>query len=88
VVRDRFNPFAWRQLGTVYAARGDLPRASLASAEQQVMSGDFMQAVRSAKTAQAGLAEYSADWIRAQDIEMEARTQLEKQDKKGKRGRG
>lgn len=88
VARDRYNPFAWRQLGTVYAARGDLPRASLASAEQQVMSGDYMQAVRSAKTAQAGLAEYSADWIRAQDIEMEARSQLEKQDKKGKRGRG
>lgn len=88
VARDRYNPFAWRQLGTVYAARGDMPRASLASAEQQVMSGDYLQAVRSARSAQAGLAEYSADWIRAQDIEMEARSQLDKQDKRGRRERG
>ncbi len=88
VVRDRYNPFAWRQLGTVYAARGDLPRANLASAEQQVMSGDYLRAVRSARTAQAGLAEYSADWLRAQDIEMEARSLLEQQDKKGRRRAG
>ena len=88
VSRDRFNPFAWRQLGTVYAARGDMPRANLASAEQQVMSGDYLQAVRSARNAQAGLAEYSADWLRAQDIEMQARSLLEKQDKKGRRARG
>lgn len=87
VVRDRYNPFAWRQLGTVYAARGDLPRANLASAEQQVMSGDYLRAVRSARTAQAGLAEHSADWLRAQDIEMQARALLERQEKQG-RGRG
>jgi predicted Zn-dependent protease len=87
VARDRYNPFAWRQLGTVYAARGDMPRANLASAEQQVMSGDYLQAVRSARNAQAGLTEHSADWLRAQDIEMEARSLLDRQDKKG-RGRG
>lgn len=86
VSRDRYNPFAWRQLGTVYAARGDMPRANLASAEQQVMNGDYLQAVRSARNAQAGLAEYSADWLRAQDIEMQARSLLEKQEKSG-RGR-
>lgn len=88
VARDRYNPFAWRQLGTVYAARGDMPRANLASAEQQVMSGDYLQAVRSARNAQAGLAENTADWLRAQDIEMEARSLLEKQDKKGRGARG
>lgn len=87
VARDRYNPFAWRQLGTVYAARGDMPRANLASAEQQVMSGDYLQAVRSARSAQAGLPEYSADWLRAQDIEMQARTVLERKDKSD-RGRG
>src|SRR3546814_3643965 len=27
VVRDRENPFAWYQLGTIYAANGDMPRA-------------------------------------------------------------
>lgn len=88
VARDRYNPFAWRQLGTVYAARGDMARANLASAEQQVMSGDYLQAVRSARNAQAGLAENTADWLRAQDIEMEARSLLEKQDKKGRGARG
>ena len=88
VTRDRYNPFAWRQLGTVYASRGDMPRASLASAEQQVMSGDYLQAVRSARSAQAGLAENSADWLRAQDIEMEARSLLEEQDKQNRGRRG
>lgn len=88
VARDRYNPFAWRQLGTVYAARGDLPRANLASAEQQVMSGDYLQAVRSARNAQAGLAENSADWLRAQDIEMQARSLLDRQDKNGRGRRG
>jgi predicted Zn-dependent protease len=88
VVRDRYNPFAWRQLGTVYAARGDMPRAHLASAEQQVMRGDYLQAVRSARNAQSGLAEYSADWLRAQDIEMHARSLLEQQERRqgGRRG--
>lgn len=88
VARDRYNPFAWRQLGTVYAARGDMPRASLASAEQQVMSGDYLQAVRSARNAQAGLAADSADWLRAQDIEMEARSLLDRQEKQGRGRRG
>ena len=88
VTRDRYNPFAWRQLGTVYAARGDMPRAHLASAEQQVMRGDYLQAVRSARNAQSGLAEYSADWLRAQDIEMQARSLLEQQERRqgGRRG--
>jgi predicted Zn-dependent protease len=35
VARDRENPFAWYQLGTVYAANGDMARAKLASAEQR-----------------------------------------------------
>lgn len=88
VGRDRYNPFAWRQLGTVYAARGDMPRANLASAEQQVMSGDYLQAVRSARNAQAGLTENSADWIRAQDIEMQARGLLDRQEKQNRGRRG
>ena len=86
VSRDRHNPFAWRQLGTVYAARGDMPRANLASAEQQVMNGEYLLAVRSARNAQAGLAEYSADWLRAQDIEMQARSLHEQQERRD-RGR-
>ncbi|WP_375290320.1 M48 family metalloprotease [Qipengyuania sp.] len=88
VARDRLNPFAWRQLGTVYAARGDMARANLASAEQQVMSGDYIQALRSAKTAQAGLPEYTPDWLRAQDIELQARELIERADQSRKRRQG
>src|SRR5690606_11233627 len=46
VQRDRENPFAWYQLGIIYAAQGDMPRARLASAEQQVMTGRMAEALR------------------------------------------
>ncbi|WP_174214232.1 M48 family metalloprotease [Erythrobacter sp. KY5] len=78
VSRDRFNPFAWYQLGVVYAARGDIPRARLASAEQQVMSRRYPEALRSAQAAEAGLPVGSPDWIRAQDISLQARAALER----------
>ncbi|MEC8837522.1 MAG: M48 family metalloprotease [Pseudomonadota bacterium] len=79
VGRDRRNPFAWYQLGVVYAARGDTPRARLASAEQQVMSGQYGLALRSAQAAEHGLERGTPDWIRAQDIGMQARALLERQ---------
>lgn len=78
VARDRENPFAWYELGLVYGAKGDIPRANLASAEQQIMSDSPAQALRSAMTAEAGLPKDSPDWLRAQDISMEARAQLER----------
>lgn len=79
VGRDRRNPFAWYQLGVVYAARGDTPRARLATAEQQVMSGQYGLALRSAQAAEGGLERGTPDWIRAQDIGMQARALLERQ---------
>ena len=78
VSRDRLNPFAWYQLGVVYAARGDIPRARLASAEQQVMTRRYPEALRSAQAAEAGLPYGSPDWIRAQDVALEARAALER----------
>lgn len=77
VARDRENPFAWYQLGVVYAANGDLARAKLASAEQQVMSLQMPQALRSAEAAEAELPKGSPDWLRAQDIAMQARAAIE-----------
>lgn len=77
VARDRFNPFAWYQLGVVFAARGDIARARLASAEQQVMTRRYPDALRSAQAAEAGLPVGSPDWIRAQDISLQARAALE-----------
>jgi predicted Zn-dependent protease len=82
VSRDRFNPFAWYQLGVIYAAQGDMPRARLASAEQQAMNRRFGEALRSAQAAVAGLPKGSPDWLRAQDIELQARAELERQDKR------
>ena len=82
VVRDRENPFAWYQLGTIYAARGDMPRARLASAEQQVLSGRMTEALASAQAARLGLPTGSADWLRAQDIEFQARAELEREKKR------
>lgn len=78
VARDRLNPFAWYQLGVVYAERGDIPRARLASAEQQVMSRRYPEALRNAQAAEAGLPLGSPDWIRAQDIALQARAELER----------
>ncbi|MET4132494.1 putative Zn-dependent protease [Porphyrobacter sp. MBR-155] len=77
VQKDRYNPFAWYQLGVVYAARGDIPRARLASAEQQVMSRRYPEALQNAQAAEANLPYGSADWIRAQDIALQARSELE-----------
>ena len=79
VARDRYNPFAWRQLGVVYAARGDMARAKLATAEQQVMSQQYALALRSATAAEGQLPEGTADHLRAQDIAMQARALLERQ---------
>ncbi|HVR90123.1 MAG TPA: M48 family metalloprotease [Novosphingobium sp.] len=78
VARDRENPFAWYQLGVVYAANGDLARAKLASAEQQVLSLQMPAALRSAEAAEAELPTGSPDWLRAQDIAMQARAEIER----------
>ncbi|RZV33778.1 MAG: peptidase M48 [Sphingomonadaceae bacterium] len=79
VARDRWMPFAWYQLGVVYAAQGDMPRARLASAEQQVLRREYFSALRSAQIAEAGLPENTPDWLRAQDIRMQAQALLERE---------
>ena len=85
VSKDNRNPFAWYQLGVVYQQQGDFARASLASAERYLMIGQPQLAVLPAKRAQAGLDEYSADWLRAQDVEYVAIAQLEKLNGKKKK---
>ncbi|MFM5953072.1 MAG: M48 family metalloprotease [Novosphingobium sp.] len=82
VSRDRDNPFAWYQLGVIYGMKGDIPRAQLASAEQQVLQLNYPQALRSAEMAQAGLAKGTPDWIRAGDIALQARAGIEQQKKR------
>jgi predicted Zn-dependent protease len=78
VAKDRENPAAWYQLGVVYGARGDIPRARLASAEQQVMSGRPREALQNAEAAERSLPTGSPDWLRAQDVALQARAELER----------
>jgi hypothetical protein len=49
------------------------------------MEGAPQFALPNAQTAMAGLPEYSADWLRAQDINMVAQTALEAQQKNKRR---
>jgi len=82
VSRDRENPFAWYQLGVTYAANGDMARARLASAEQQALTGNMREALASAQAAEAGLPTGSPDWLRAQDIEFQARGAIDGEKKR------
>jgi len=83
VALDNQNPFAWYQLGIVYANKGDQARAALASAERyQLMGGQASLALRNADTATQGLPQGSPDWIRAQDISLVARAEVERERKR------
>ncbi len=82
VTKDHDNPFAWYELGVVYEAQGDTPRARLASAEQQQMELHFAESLRNAEAAEAALPKGSPDWLRAQDIAMSSRAMIERTRKK------
>lgn len=77
VSRDNDNPFAWYQLGVVYEREGDVPRAQLATAERYSLEGRSNLALRSAEAAMGGIPRGTPDWIRAQDIAMASRAELE-----------
>lgn len=77
VAKDNDNPFAWYQLGVVYEREGDLPRAQLATAERYSLMGEAGRALVSAEAAMGGIAKGSPDWIRAQDIAMASRAEME-----------
>ncbi len=82
VSKDNENPFAWYQLGMVYERQGDLSRAQLATAERYSLEGAPQLALRSAESAMAGIPPGTADWIRAQDIAMASRGELERSRRK------
>jgi len=85
VQRDQENPFAWYQLGVVYDRKGDLGRASLATAERYSLTGQPQLAMVSAQNAMAGIPTGTPDWIRAQDILLVSRAAIEKQGRRGNR---
>lgn len=85
LARDNQNPFAWLQLETVYERRGDGPRLALATAERlNISGGDPRAALNAATVASQGLPRDTPEWLRAQDIVMTSKNQVE--DMKGRRG--
>lgn len=83
--RDNEQPFAWYQLGVIYDRKGDMSRAALATAERYSLEGEPKLALASAERALKGIPQGTPDFLRAQDIAMVSRTEVEK-DRKG-RGR-
>ncbi|RHW17967.1 peptidase M48 [Sphingomonas gilva] len=77
VARDRENPFAWYSLGVAYARKGDTARAALATAERHSLQGQHRLALISAEQAMGQINSSSPDWLRAQDIAMASRAELE-----------
>jgi predicted Zn-dependent protease len=84
VSRDNQNPFAWYQLGIIYDREGDPSRAALANAERNNLEGKPDRALASAQMAMKGIAAGTPDYLRAQDIAMVSRFELE-QKKRGRR---
>ena len=78
VNKDNQDPFAWYQLGIIYDHEGDTARASLATAERSNLTGDPMRALASAQMAMNGIPPGSPDWLRAQDIAMVSKAELQK----------
>jgi predicted Zn-dependent protease len=78
VNKDNQDPFAWYQLGIIYDHEGDIARASLATAERSNLQGDPKLALASAQTAMKGIPAGSPDYLRAQDIAMVSKAELQK----------
>jgi predicted Zn-dependent protease len=84
VARDNDNPFAWYQLGIVYDREGDQPRAALATAERYNLEGNAKLALVNAEQAMGSIPSGSSDWLRAQDIAMVSKSEVDKAKKHGK----
>jgi predicted Zn-dependent protease len=79
IARDNQNPFAWYQLGVIYAQEGDAPRAALATAERFNLEGAAQPALANATLAMAGIPKGTPDWIRAQDIVLVSKLVVDEQ---------
>ncbi|GAA4034783.1 M48 family metalloprotease [Sphingomonas rosea] len=81
--RDNDQPFAWYQLGTIYERKGDPARAALATAERYNLEGNAKFALASANAALRGIPAGTPDYLRAQDIAMVSKNEVDR--KKGKK---
>ena len=80
VQRDNRNPFAWYQLGIVYANEGDEARAQLATAERYNLQGQPRLALANARQALGALPTGTPDWLRAQDLMRVAEAEVEREE--------
>jgi predicted Zn-dependent protease len=77
VDKDREDPLAWYALGAVYAQRGDEAHAALASAEKYAMDGNDRLARSNAEKALLGLKQGTPDYLRAEDIAVTSRNNMD-----------
>jgi predicted Zn-dependent protease len=84
VNRDNTNPFAWYQLGIVYDREGDQARAALATAERYNLIGQPALALANAEQAMLGIAVGTPDWLRAQDIAMVSRSEIQRRERRNR----
>jgi len=77
VDKDREDPLAWYALGAVYAQRGDTAHAALATAEKYAMDGNNDLARSNAERALLGLKQGTPDYLRAEDIAVTARNNMD-----------
>jgi predicted Zn-dependent protease len=87
IARDNSNPDAWYQLGIVYDREGDEGRAALATAERYNLEGQSKLALANAELALGAIPTGTSDWLRAQDIAMVSKTEVEREKKHGDDGR-
>jgi predicted Zn-dependent protease len=87
IARDNSNPDAWYQLGIVYDREGDEGRAALATAERYNLEGQSKLALANAEQALSAIPNGTSDWLRAQDIAMVSKTEVEREKKHGDDGR-
>ena len=73
------NSFAWRLSAIAYGRRGDVGLTALALAEAALARGRASEARQQAVRAQKILAEHSAGWLRAGDIEKAATRMAKRQ---------
>lgn len=66
-------PHAWRQLAIAYGRMDKHGLASHALAEEAMLNGDYRNAARLSLRAMKVLPEGSPEWLRSQDIEIEAK---------------
>lgn len=71
--REPRNAFAWRLKGVAHGRLGETAEASLALAEYGLYRGDLGQSIFQAQRAQKLMDKHSPGWLRAQDIEREAK---------------